>query len=76
MSQEDFNASLIKLYGQGKSIFEPQLTGYQDYLTLTSLSKQKSSKKSDKKLSSVAVIYGIGDIVWISWLWCKIRYYW
>ena len=33
MSQEDFNSSLIKLYGQGKSIFEPQLTGYQDYLT-------------------------------------------
>ncbi len=63
MSQEDFNASLIKLYGQGKSIFEPKLTGYQDYLTLASLSKHKSSKKSDKKLSSVAVIYGIGDIV-------------
>lgn len=63
MSQEDFNASLIKLYGQGKSIFEPKLTGYQDYLTLASLSNHESPKKSDKKLSSVAVIYGIGDIV-------------
>ncbi len=63
ISQEDFNASLIKLYGQGKSIFEPKLTSYQDYLTLSSLAKNKSSKKSDKKVSSVAVIYGIGDIV-------------
>ena len=63
MSQEDFNASLIKLYGQGKSIFEPKLTGYQDYLTLASLAKNKTSKKNDKKVSSVAVIYGIGDIV-------------
>ena len=63
VSQEDFNASLIKLYGQGKSVFEPKLTTYSDYLTLASLDKSKLSKKSNQKVSSIAVIYGIGDIV-------------
>ena len=63
VSQEDFNASLIKLYGQGKSVFEPKLTSYSDYLTLASLDKNKHSKNANQKVSSIAVIYGIGDIV-------------
>lgn len=63
VSQEDFNASLIKLYGQGKSVFEPKLTTYSDYLTLASLDNKKHAKNSKQKISSIAVIYGIGDIV-------------
>lgn len=63
MSQEDFNASLVKLYGHGKNIFEPKLTTYADYLTLASISNGRKSQNSSKKESSIAVIYGIGDIV-------------
>lgn len=63
MSEEDFNASLIKLYGHGKSGFVPKLTSYSDYLTLASLSENKNPQNDDKKTTSIAVVYGIGDIV-------------